>query len=60
MANLSFKLAEDIRLNVGVGPLYTVSVLDKGMFGGWSVASEESAKFYTHDPCEGFVLLIGV
>ena len=53
MANLSFKLAEDIRLNVGVGPYIAVSVLDKGMFGGWSVASEESAKFYTHDPCEG-------
>ena len=53
MANLSFKLAEDIRLNVGVGPYIAVSVLDKGMFGGWSVASEESAKFYTYDPCEG-------
>ena len=53
MANFSFKLAEDIRLNVGVGPYIAVSVLDKGMFGGWSVASEESAKFYTHDPCEG-------
>ena len=40
-------------MNVGVGPYIAVSVLDIGMFGGWSVASEESAKFYTHDPCEG-------
>lgn len=53
MANFSFKLADDIRLNVGVGPYVAVSVWDKGMFGGWSVYSDESAKYYTHDPCKG-------